>query len=80
MRKIQDHRSGYLFDPWYDIGEKRLKLLKNSWAGVFNEHCLPFLPIEKISARFHETMGRPSKELYTAVGAVILQQIFDLSD
>ncbi|MGV8123792.1 MAG: transposase [Candidatus Xenobiia bacterium LiM19] len=80
MRKIKDHYSGYLFDPWYHVGAKRLNLLKNSWAGIFQEHCLPFLPIEKITSRFHETMGRPSKELYTASGAVILQQIFDLSD
>ncbi|MGV8118690.1 MAG: transposase [Candidatus Xenobiia bacterium LiM19] len=72
MRKIKDHYSGYLFDPWYHVGAKRLNLLKNSWAGIFNEHCLPILPVDKILPHFHETMSRPS--------AVILQQIFDLSD
>lgn len=80
MRNVKDRLSGYLFDPWYHVGEKRLKLLKKSWAGFFREHCLPVLPVENITSRFHETMGRPSKEVYTAIGAVILQQIFNKSD
>lgn len=80
MRNIKDRLSGYLFDPWYHVGEKRLKLLEKSWAGFFRKYCLPVLPVENMISRFHKTMGRPSKEMYTAIGAVVLQQIFDKSD
>lgn len=80
MRTVKDRQTPYLIDPWQYLGEKRLRMLKTSWAGFFKEHCLPELPVGQIAAKFHEKMGRPSKELYTAVGAVILQQILDLSD
>ena len=80
MRNIKDRMTGYLFDPWYHVGEKRLKLLKESWAGFFKEQCLPELPVEAMVSQFHKTMGRPSKEIYTAVGAIILQHVFDMSD
>lgn len=80
MRKVNDRSTGYLFDPWDYLGEKRRKLLEKSWPGLFKKHCLPLLPVMKIASRFHDHMGRPSKELYMAVGALILQQFLDLSD
>jgi hypothetical protein len=81
MRNLKDHLTPYLLDPWEQrLGPKRLDLLKKSWAGLFREHLLPELPVSRIASRFHDCWGRPSKELYTAVGAVILQQVLDLSD
>jgi len=61
MRNIKDRMTGYLFDPWYHVGEKRLKLLKKSWAGFFREQCLPELPVDAMLSRFHTTMGRRRK-------------------
>lgn len=59
--------------------EKRALLIK-SWAGTFRNHILPNLPIEKLSENYSKTMGRPTKDLLTGMGAAILQQIFDLTD
>jgi hypothetical protein len=80
MIKINDHHTGRLFDPWEHLGPKRRKLLDSSWSGVFRKYLLEKLPVNKIARHFDEVMGRPSKELYTAMGALILQQLHDLSD
>jgi len=62
------------------LSERKVKRLEKTWAGVFQKHILPNLPIEWLSQNYSTTMGRPSKELYNVMGAVILQQFFDLTD
>jgi len=80
MITVNDHQTIRLFDFWEYLGPKRKKLLDSSWSGVFRKYLLEKLPINKIAKHFDEVMGRPSKELYTAMGALILQQLHDLSD
>jgi hypothetical protein len=80
MITVNDHQTEWLFDPWKHLGPKRRKLLEKSWSGVFRNYLLEKLPVNKVARHFDEVMGRPSKELYTAIGALILQQFHDLSD
>ena len=80
MQQIKDHKTGNLFDHWSYLDSKRRKLLDQSWAGLFRDYLLNELPVGKIASHFHESMGRPSKELHTALGVLILQQLHDLSD
>lgn len=80
MINIKDHQTEWLFDPWDHLGPKRRKLLETSWAGVFRRYLLEKLPIDKIARYFDESHGRPTKELYTAMGMLILQQLHDSSD
>ena len=80
MITVNDHHTRRLFDPWEYLGPKRRKLLDTSWSGVFRKYLLEKLPVNKVAKHFDEVMGRPSKELYTAIGALILQQLHDLSD
>ncbi|MDO9515301.1 MAG: transposase, partial [Syntrophales bacterium] len=80
MIHTKDHKTGYLFDPWDHLGPKRRKLMEQSWAGLFREHILQELPVHKIARYFTEGFGRPTKELYMALGAIILQQAHDLTD
>ena len=80
MIKVNDHHTEWIFDPWSHIGPKRLKMLENSWALVFRKYLLENLPVEKVASHFNLVMGRHTKELYTAIGALILQQLHDLSD
>ena len=47
---------------------------------MFRKYLLEQLPVGEIAKHFDEIMGRPTKELYTAMGALILQQLHDLSD
>jgi hypothetical protein len=80
MIHTRDHQTVYLFDPWDYLGPKRKRLLSESWAGLFREHILAALPVHKLAHFFTEDFGRPTKELYAALGSLILQQMHDLTD
>ena len=80
MFHIKDRKTGQLFDQWCYLGPKRRKLLHESWAGLFREQILPELPVERMMPFFSPDQGRPTKELYAMLGAVLFQQIFDLTD
>jgi len=80
MIRVKDHQTGYLFDPWGHLGPKRRKLLDESWAGLFRRYILEELPVNRLASMFREDFGRPTKELYTALGVVVLQQMLDLTD
>jgi hypothetical protein len=62
------------------MGPKRRKLLQQSWAGTFRQHVLEKLPVEDLAEFFKEDFGRPTKELYTVMGAILIQQAQDLTD
>lgn len=80
MLTIRDHVSGDLFDPWDHLGPQRRQLLERSWAGVFRDYLLRHLPIGELAKHFRDDFGRPSKDLHAAMGALILQQLHDLTD
>lgn len=80
MINVKDHKTGYLWDPWEHLGVKRRKLLEESWAGPFRKYILPQLPVDSITPFFSESLGRPTKELYALLGALLLQQTHDLTD
>jgi len=69
---LEDWRNGYSL--------KKIALLEKSWALVFREYILPYIPVKSIKKFYSDKTGRNSKELYSTIGAVILQQFFDLSD
>ena len=80
MLRANDHKTLYLIDPWGHLGPKRRKLLDESWAGLFREHILSGLPVHKIAPCYTDGFGRPTKEIYSSLGALILQQMHDLTD
>jgi hypothetical protein len=80
MIRIKDHKTGYIFDPWGYLGPKRRKLMEESWAGLFRQEILNELPVQEIASAFSDFSGRPTKELYMALGSLVLQQMQDLTD
>ena len=80
MFHVKDHKTDYLFEPFDYMGSKRLKRIKESWAGFFQEEILRELPVEELMRHYDPTQGRPSKEMYAMLGAVLLQQMMDLTD
>ena len=80
MIRIKDHKTRYVFDPFGTLGQKRQKLLQESWAGVFRDHVRPFLPVHLLADHFSEDTGRPTNELVAMMGAMILQQMHDYTD
>ncbi len=55
-------------------------MLEQSWSGVFRDYLLQHLPVRELAAGFRDDFGRPSKDLSVALGALILQQLHDLTD
>ena len=80
MFKIDDHKQLPLFDPWDYLSPKRRHILDLSWAGLFREEILPILPVRELKSCFSDKTGRPSKELHTMLGVLLLQQAHDLTD
>jgi hypothetical protein len=80
MLTLRDHQTPDLFDPWAYLGDKRRQLLEHSWAGVFRSYLLQHLPVAQLAPHFRHAFGRPGKDLYAALGALILQQLHDLTD
>ena len=80
MIRIKDHNQRDLFDPWSFLSPKRRRMLDESWPGLFREHLLDEMPVDQLAPFFREDFGRPSKELYTLLGALLFQQTMDLND
>jgi hypothetical protein len=83
MQKYRDINISTLegMEPWQGyLSKRKIKLLEKSWAGTFRQHIFPILPVEELAVHYSQTTGRATKDLLTAMGAVILQQIFDLTD
>jgi len=80
MIHVKDHKQYDMFNPFEHLGPKRLALLQTSWAHLFREEILHKLPAEKLFHLYDEFKGRRTKELYTMLGLVLLQQMEDLTD
>lgn len=80
MLTLRDRQTNNLFDPWEHLGAKRRNLLDRCWAAVFREQLLDHLPASTLSGHFLESFGRPSKDLHVVLGALVLQQLHDLTD
>ena len=80
MHNIKNPNQLNIFDPWDFLTPKRRRMLDNGWPGLFRDHILPVIPVNKVARYFNETFGRPTKELYAVMGALVLQQSFDLTD
>jgi hypothetical protein len=80
MIKVKDPNQLDIFDPWASLTPKRRQLLDSGWPGLFREHILPSIPIQKVAKYFDEAFGRPTKEFYSMIGALVLQQTLDLTD
>jgi hypothetical protein len=80
MIRIKNHRQQDLFDPWDFLSPKRRELLEQSWAALFQKELLCELPVGEVASFFDDDFGRPTKELHTVLGTLLLQQVRDLTD
>jgi hypothetical protein len=80
MIRHNDHKQQQLFDPWSYLGDKRRQMLDQSWPGLFREFILPELPVREFGSFFNTGFGRPTKDLDTVLGVLILKETHDLTD
>ena len=78
MQRIVDPKQTRLFDPFDKVlTEKTRKRLLDGWAGVFRHIILELLPVDTLSGHFTPEMGRPTKELYSMAGLILLMEFMD---
>ena len=80
MFHAKNHKQLNIIDPWGHLGPKRRKVMDTSWSGLFRREILPELPVDALREYYHDCDGRPTKELFSMVGLMILQQMHDLTD
>lgn len=80
MIKVKNPNQLYIFDPWTFLTPKRRQMLDSGWPGLFREFILPTIPVNEVFKHFNSSFGRPTKELFSSLGALVLQQTFDLTD
>lgn len=80
MLHAKDHKTRDMFEPFGFLGPKRLQRMKQTWAGIFRDEILAEMPVDQIRQHYDPVQGRPTKELHAMLGAVLLQQMLDLSD
>jgi len=76
MYQVVDPKQTRLFDPFDSVlTERTRKRLLDGWAGVFRHIILELMPVDTVSGHFDPTMGRPSKELYSMAGLLLLMEL-----
>jgi len=80
MFYVKHHKQGNILDPWGYLGPKRRDSLDSSWSGLFRKEILPELPVDILKSHYHKWNGRPTKELHSMIGLMILQQMHDFTD
>ena len=78
MKKIVNPKQIRLFDPFDRVlTPKTRKRLLDGWPGVFRHIILELMPVDAVSEHFDPAMGRPTKELYSIAGLLLLMEFMD---
>jgi Transposase DDE domain len=73
-----DPRQNRLFDPFEGvIPPAGRKIIGNGWQGVFRHAILEVMPVGQLAQHFSDSLGTPTKELYSMAGLVFLADFFD---
>jgi len=78
MRHSIDPRQEWLFDSsLHTFSKLAQRRLLEDWPGLFRTCLLALMPVAEVEPHFAETMGRPTKELYSICGLVLLMEFND---
>ena len=70
-----------LFDAYSSVlTDSARKYLLENWQSVFRFACLKLMPVAQLSENFSSTMGRPTKELYSMAGLLIVKEFMNWTD
>jgi Transposase DDE domain len=73
-----DPRQSRLFDPFAGvIPPAGQRIIGSGWQGVFRHVILQAMPVDRLGRHFSDTLGAPTKELYSMAGLVFLADFFD---
>jgi len=75
MRNIVNPQQNDLFDRYSAVlSPVARKRLLNNWHGVFRHVILKELPVKELGEHFDPIMGRPSTELYSIAGLLLIME------
>ena len=69
-----------IFDRSLRLTERERKCLEKSWAKVFSDEIFPAIDEDRFRILYSETASRPNTPVNVIVGALIIKELFDLSD
>src|SRR3954465_12872701 len=73
-----DPRQHRLFDPFDGvIPPVGRRISADGWQGVFRHVILEVMPVAELGSPFSDSLGVPTKELYSMAGLVFLADFFD---
>lgn len=76
-----DPRQNHLFDTFKEfLSPLAYKTIISGWQGVFRHVILEVLPAPEIANRFNRTFGRPTKELYSIAGLLLIKEFMDWTE
>lgn len=67
-------------DKFTNLTPREQKAVRNSWAEVFAEEIFPAIDEKPFSALYSDKPSRPNTPVNVIVGALIIKELFDLSD
>jgi DDE family transposase len=72
-----DPRQNRLFDPFDGvIPPVGRRIIADGWQGVFRHVLLEVMPVAALGRHFSDSLGAPTKELYSMAGLVFLADFF----
>ena len=75
MKQINDPRQTALFDSYQThLSEVGYARILKGWQGVFRHVILELLPVEELGEHFSADQGRPTKELYSIAGLMLIME------
>ena len=78
MRHMINPRQTSLFDPFKDIlSDVAYRRIQGGWQGVFRHVILELMPVDALAGEFSDTMGTPTKELYSMAGLMLIKEFMD---
>jgi len=78
MHKIVNPQQIRLFDSFDNVlTEKTRECLLDGWQGVFRNVILELMPVGQISEHYSPTQGRPTKEMYSMAGLLLIKEFMN---
>lgn len=75
MQRMVDPRQTRLLDPYASVlTATNRQWLEDNWPGVFRHVILELMPVDSLRQHFHPALGRPTQELYSMAGLVLLRE------
>lgn len=75
MKFSNDPAQGQLFDPFERvISPMGRKHIADGWQGMFRDVILQLMPVAKVGEKFSGNNGRPTAELYSMIGLLMIRQ------